>query len=615
MRGRTGGRTRTRLRYWFDNFLARSTLTLVACLTLACLAVVVPVSVAQVLVGRPVPTTLAGQAAAVWTTVGATLRIGGAVGAPAYVVLSVLLALVSLLFVSTLVSVITTGMNDKILELRLGRSTIVEQRHTVVLGWSDQVFPVISELAKANAHRRRATVALLAPRDKVQMEEEITTKVGATGTTRVVCRSGSPTDPAVLARVSPHTAAAVIVLSPLDHEGDRTVVRTLLALGTVLGDTAATTVVAAVREPAHHTAAVLAAGPGGRVLDIDAITARLLAQCSRQPGLSLVHRELLDFEDSEFHTVHEPALTGRTYGEALLSYARSCVVGLLRPDGRPVLNPPASTVIAAGDHIVLITENDTTAVVSHEPLTFDGSAVVVAAPRETRPARMLLMGWNRRAPLIIDQLARYGGPDARLDLVAVGPWAPHDLDVLAYDSVIVLGAEATGSVSTADSDYHVLETLLHLRAAGQAAGRSLHVAAELSDDRNRLIAPMSPAADFVVSGRLISLLMTQISENPRTAALFEELFTAGGNRVHLGPAADYVPLGREVAFADVVASGRRRDRSVIGYRLHAGSGTTPRFGVRVNPDKGERVAFGAADTVIAIMRDDQVPSDGSCSEP
>ncbi|MYW69800.1 NAD-binding lipoprotein [Streptomyces sp. SID8379] len=601
-----GGRIRTRLRYWFDNFLGRSTLTLVACLTLVCLAVVIPASVAQVLVGRPVPTTLAGQAAAVWTTVGATLRIGGAVGAPAFVVLSVLLALVSLLFVSTLVSVITTGMNDKILELRLGRSTIVEEQHTVVLGWSDQVFPVISELVTANAHRRRATVALLAPRDKVQMEEEITTKVGATGATRVVCRSGSPTDPAVLARVSPHTAAAVIVLSPGDHEGDWTVVRTLLALGTVVGAAAAPTVVAAVREPSHHTAAVLAAGPGGRVLDIDAITARLLAQCSRQPGLSLVYQELLDFAGCEFHTVQEPALTGRTYGDALLSYARSCVVGLLRPDGRPALNPPASTVITERDRIILITEDDTTALVSDEPLPFDENAIVLPLPRETKPARMLLMGWNRRAPLIIDQLARYVGPDSRLDLVPGGPWAPHDLDaldVLAYDSVIVLGSEVAGSVGTADSDYHVLETLLHLRAAEQAAGRSLHVAAELSDDRNRLIAPMSPGADFVVSGRLISLLMTQISENPRTAALFEELFTAGGNRIHLGPAADYVPLGHTVAFADVVAAGRRRDRSVIGYRLHAGSATGPRFGVRVNPGKDERVVFGEADTVIAITRD------------
>ncbi|MFJ4712015.1 NAD-binding lipoprotein [Streptomyces sp. NPDC088785] len=603
MRGRATGGVRTRLRYWFDNFLARSTLTLVACLTLACLAVVVPASVAQVLVGRPVPTTLAGQAAAVWASVGATLRIGGAVGAPAYVVLSVLLALVSLLFVSTLVSVITTGMNDKILELRLGRSTIVEERHTVVLGWSDQVFPVISELVTANAHRRRATVALLAPRDKVEMEEEITTKVGPTGTTRVVCRSGSPTDPAVLARVSPHTAAAVIVLSPGDRDGDRTVVRTLLALGVVVGDDTATTVVAAVREPAHHPAAVLAAGPGGRVLDIDAITARLLAQCSRQPGLSVVHQELLDFAGSEFHTVHEPALTGRTYGEALLSYPHSCVVGLLRPDGGPALNPPAATVLTPHDRIVLITENDTTAQVSDAPLPHDGTVLAATATRALGPARMLLMGWNRRAPLIIDQLDRYAGPGARLDLVAGGPRLPPGLDVLAYDSVIVLGPEATGDAGTADSDYHVLDTLLHLRAAERAAGRSLHVAAELSDDRDRLIAPMSPGTDFVVSGRLISLLMTQISENPRTAALFEELFSAGGNRIHLGPAADYVLLGREVAFADVVAAGRRRGRSVIGYRLDAGAGAGPGFGVRVNPGKAERVVFGDADTVIAVMRD------------
>ncbi|MEJ8641412.1 hypothetical protein WKI68_07830 [Streptomyces sp. MS1.HAVA.3] len=50
----------------------------------------------------------------------------------------------------------------------------------------------------------------------------------------------------------------------------------------------------------------------------------------------------------------------------------------------------------------------------------------------------------------------------------------------------------------------------------------------MSDDGNRLLAPAREGADFIVSGRLISLLMTQISESSYLADVFEELFGRTG---------------------------------------------------------------------------------------
>lgn len=132
------------------------------------------------------------------------------------------LALVALLFVSTLVGLITTGINRRIMLLRRGHSTVLESGHTVLLGWSDQIFPVVGELVAANANRHRSAIAVLAPKDKVEMEEEISTSIAATtagtgigtGTTRIICRNGRTTDPTALARVSPRTAKAVLVLPP-----------------------------------------------------------------------------------------------------------------------------------------------------------------------------------------------------------------------------------------------------------------------------------------------------------------------------------------------------------------------------------------------------------------
>ncbi|MFD9370870.1 NAD-binding lipoprotein [Streptomyces sp. NPDC060020] len=633
---------RPRLRYRFDHLVAGGTAALIGWLALACLAVVIPASTVLVWADRGAPTTLSGRLTAVWVSVGQTLKIGGAVGSPVYVLASVTLALVALLFVSTLVSLITTGINRRIMALRRGHSTVVEAGHTVVLGWSDQVFPVIGELVAANANQRRSAIAVLAPMDKVEMEDEISTSVARTGTTRIICRSGRTTDPTVLARVSPQTAKAVLVLPPAGETGDAHVVKTLLALdAAVPGPGDAVVVVAAVRDTRNHLTARLAAGPGGHVLCVDDIIARLLVQTARQPGLSLVYQELLDFAGDEFYTAAAGGLAGRTFGEALLAFTTSSVVGLLRGDGGVVLNPDPGTAIAAGDRIVLISEDDDTAVPLDAAAFVEEDAIVTARPRTPLPERLLLLGWNRRAPLVLEQLDQFVSPGTTLDVVALGgettlrtspeaaavcgrlevsfhggditdPQVLAKLDVPSYDSVIVMaepapGTEAATATATntdtdtdTGTDDRTLVTLLHLRAIGEAAQRELSLTTEMSDDGNRLLAPAREGADFIVSGRLISLLMTQISESRYLADVFEELFRAEGNELHLKPASDYVRTGREVAFATLVESARRRGECAVGYRLRARATTGPDFGVRLNPDKRERVRFGEHDWLIVL---------------
>ncbi|MFF1558750.1 NAD-binding lipoprotein [Streptomyces sp. NPDC058279] len=634
---------RLRLRYRFDHLVSGGTTALIGWLALACLAVVVPASMVLVWSDRAAPATLSGRLTAVWVSVGQTLKLGGAVGSPLYVLASVSLALVALLFVSTLVSLITTGINRRIMSLRRGHSTVLERRHTVVLGWSDQVFPVIGELVAANANQRRSAIAVLAPRDKVWMEDEISARVGDSGSTRIICRNGSTTDPTELCRVNPRTAKAVLVLPPTGDTGDAHVVKTLLALDAAVPGSGGgeAVVVAAVRDSRNHLTARLAAGPTGHVLCVDDIVARLLVQTARQPGLSLVYSELLDFAGDEFYPAAAEGLVGRTFGEALLSFATSCAVGLLHTDGSVTLNPDPEAVIGPADRIIVITEDDDTAVPEGVASLVEEDGIVAAGPRIARAERLLLLGWNRRAPLVIEQLDQYVGPGTTLDVVALGEYAAtrdaraatdarsrlevafHDgditdpltlakLDVPSYDSVIVIGEAEPGASDApgvalapvtdpqARADDRTLVTLLHLRAIGDTARRELALTTEMSDDGNRLLAPARGGADFIVSGRLISLLMTQISESPYLAAVFEELFKAEGHEFHLKPAADYVRAGHEVSFATAVESARRRRECAVGYRLRARSATGPDYGVRINPDKRQRVRFSEQDWLIVL---------------
>jgi len=53
------------------------------------------------------------------------------------------------------------------------------------------------------------------------------------------------------------------------------------------------------------------------------LIARVVAQTSRQSGLSVVYTELMNFGGDEIHFKHEPALAGITFGEALLAHEDS----------------------------------------------------------------------------------------------------------------------------------------------------------------------------------------------------------------------------------------------------------------------------------------------------
>ncbi|WP_225804737.1 NAD-binding lipoprotein [Streptomyces sp. NK15101] len=614
-----------RFHYWFDTTLTRGTAALCGWLALVCLALVVPVSTVLVWTDRHTPASLGSRIAAVWRNTGQTMRLGGEVGPPLRVALSVLLALIALIYVSTLVSLITTGLTDRLIALNRGHARILESGHTVVLGWSEQIPTVVSELVAARTDRSRRIIAVLADRDKPAMEEELRASVGATGRTRIVCRTGRPTDPAALARVSPTTADCVLVLPRDDPRHDAEVVKTLLSLSAAVGGTDPVRVVAAVRDDRHLGAARLAGGPGATVLDTDDIAARLLVDCARQPGLSLVHQELLDFAGHEFHTVRRPEASGRTFHEAARACPVSTAVGIVHGDGTVALNPPRATPLLADDTLLVIAEDEHATRLSVTPVPYDPTALTHAPPGTPgRPEHVLLLGWNRRAPRIATRLASLTPPGSALDVVAE-PHAdtltgirtateavdgrmtvlhrPGDptlsettdaLDLGRYDAVIVLGPDHRPGHP--DPDDRTLVTLLHLRAGQRASGRRIPVVTEMTDDRNRLIAPQFPGADFVVGGRLIGLLMTQISQNPHLTAVFEELLAPDGNTLRLRPAAHYVRTGRTTSFATVAESAARQGACAIGYR----SATAPDHGLRVNPPKAHVRHWHPDDQVVVI---------------
>lgn len=621
------------MRYRFDNTLARSTGRLVGWLAVTCLGIVIPASALMVWTDPSSPRSLSGRLTAVWRVSAETLRLGAATGAPLRMLLSVLLGLVALLYVSTLIGLVTTGLTDRLTELRRGRSTVVETGHSVVLGWSEQVFTVVGELVAARVEQRWSAVVVLADRDKTEMEEALAAALGHTGTTRLICRSGSTADPDALGLVSPGSAHAVLVLPGAHATGDAETVRTLLALRAVLGEHAGPPVVACVRHERYRAAAGLAAGPRGIVLESDRTAAGLIAHSALHPGLTPVLRELLDFDGDEFYITAAPELEGRRFGDVLLDCATAAVAGLMRADGTPLLNPPPETVIAPGDRLVVVAPDGDTARWEDARDLVAPSARAAHGAGPDEPSRFLLLGWSRRAPHLIDRLrhsARPGSvlhvvtdptehvpptlPEPRSDAtlatgltVTFGTADPTDpsslrgLDPNSYDRIIVLAPD-TGDDADRPDD-RTLVVLLILRSLAQEAGRTVPVVAELADERNRALAPLGPGSEAVVGAQLTGLLMAQVAQNGLLAPVFEALFAAGGSALRLRPAHHYVLPDRPASFATVVAAARDRHECAIGYRCHDPTAASAGHGVRLNPAKAGIRVWSRADDIVVIVTD------------
>jgi voltage-gated potassium channel Kch len=517
--------------------------------------------------------------------------------------------------------------------LRKGRSFVVEENHTLILGWSSRIFLIISELVIANENQTKPRIVILAGKDKVEMEEELRAKVPDTKNTRVVCRSGNSIDLTDLEIVNPHASKSIIILSPEEMgDADAQVIKMIMAITNNPNRRAEPYhIVAEIRDEKNLEVARLVGKDEVRLILSGDVIARITVQTCMQVGLSIVYTELLDYDGDEIYFQEEPRLVGKTFGEALLGYADCSVMGLRYAAGGVKINPPMETVIEAGDRIIAIAEDDDKVVFSgFERVSIDETAVREISESESPRQRILILGWNKRGETIMRELDNYVASGSFLKIVADVPESEIDkrgavdslrqisyefesgdttdrqlldrLDLTSFHHIIILCYAEHLDAQAADAKTMI--TLLHLRDIEQKQGEAFSIVSEMIDVRNRALAEIAKADDFIVSDELTGLLLTQISENAELLDVFNDLFDAEGSEIYLKPAGDYVALGQDVNFYTVTAAAAKRGETAIGYRLerHAGD-STKAYGVRVNPAKSDIVGFQPEDKIIVLAED------------
>ena len=638
---------RQKARYWFDRLMGKGTIALVGMLFLVTAIVVV--------IGGILGSLCSGDLSAgnsVWQSLMHAIDAGTLAGDDTanvgFVILMSVVTLCGIFVTSILIGIISSGFEEKLTSLRKGFSVVIENQHTVIIGFNDGIYTLLSELVEANANQKRGCILVIGEQDKEFMDEEIKAHIEDFKTTEIICRSGNFTNNHLLEMASIETARSIII----NQQSDFQVIKALLAVVAYLKSRDAFDNEAHITTLIHNEENIDAARIAGEgkaeVIFLTDVLARIIAHTCRQPGMSLVLTDFFDFDGDEFYFEEFPELAGKTFGSILNWFCSSVVVGIDR-NGVPMLNPPMDTVIRPGDQIIHLAADDGVSLpVEVEPELQMDCEQTQDAPEQ--PYHLLVLGYNGSLPLILHELDQYvaDGSTVTLACTSLTDDMVEDLqssqhipehselthlrftarqcniyskevltellkngttDVLLLNQADCSPDNISGSsssdtdsssvTSSEEADSKTLLLLLQLRDIASRMQIEFNITSEMHSVENQRLSKVAKVNDFVVGSTIANLILTQVSENRKLVALFEDLLDADGSEIYMKPAASYVQLNKTVNMYTLTEIAKNRGEIFVGYKKQDRNGLS----LITNPVKNTSVSFSDEDYLIVIAEE------------
>lgn len=528
----------------------------------------------------------------------------------------------AMIFLNLFIGIITADMGDAKANENAGKSRIHKKDHTVILGWSQEIYTVIEQLIETNKEKEWAYIVILADRDIHEMENEIDLRIQQKATTTILYRSGNPIDISELSIVNPSKAKSIIILGENENSNsDLDIMKALLALTSLKDLNEETSIVAEIRDADILETAKLICGDKAAFLTSEEFIARLTAQTAIQPGLSKIYEEIFGFDGSEFYIKNVPDTYGKSFSEISFMFEECVPIGLFTKTGECKINPDRNTVCENGDSLIILSLDNESIKVSNNKSQVQENLIRGRDKKEHQAQNFLMLGWNHKSENIIKELDSYGYKGSNL-LIATPCEEAYDIVESIKESCtslnvrfqknkkisarkelefllseykfdhIILQTDQTyiDDIQTADS--HTLITLVNIRDIANKYNYEFSILTEIQDNRNAELAKKSNPNDFIIDADFNSKVLAQLSENRKLSKVFNELLTAEGSEIYLRPVEYYVTIGKEVNFATICEAALRQHEVAIGLIINDGN--------VINPSKSFSTIFSNNDRVVVV---------------
>jgi len=642
-----------RLQYKFDNFMSKGGFSIFLALLSAFFAAFVVTTMARYIAEWYFPNKVENYWDLPWEIfvqlIG--LRDTGDDANFAAKFVGVITIFIGLVLFSSLVAFITQQFESKLQALRKGKSPVVEENHTLILGFNDRVIDIINELVVANESVADAVVVILCQQDKEEMDDFLRNKLGVLKTTRLVTRNGSTTNLSDLNKVAIKFAKSIIILNDAktsDSEqfktlSDARVVKAILATVADLGEENLPPIIVELHSEQYRRLAENIVPGAVTTLNEADILARILVQTSRSVGLASVYLNLVGFEGNEFYFYHpNSSWQNITFGELPFHFSNGMPIGVRHADSTLTLKASKDYKLSDDDEVIILAEDDSTIKFNPQPVvqakefSFAGHWQIL----ERKTERYLIIGWNSKAPIALREYAKYLIAGSQLNLVVqdlteevqaefdkIAKAYPHikmdamSVNLDSIEQLVTLKLYEFNSISilagmgenAEEIDAKTLTILLELRQVFRdytaATGNKVttDLIAEIIDSEETDLVIKAGVKDFLLTNQFVSKILAQVSQEPDVMPIYRDLFSVEGSELYIKPISLYFPNKQisKLTFADCVLAAQNRNELCIGVKTSAQAQDRDKnFGIDLVPSLGKQLNLTLDDALITLAEDE-----------
>ena len=557
---------------------------------------------------------------------------------------TVLAGLVGVIILSMLIAFITTSLEKVLYNFRKGRGKVIEEGHTIILGWNERVVDIIRELILANESEKDASVVILSHEDKEEMDDLVAKRLPDTKSTRIITTTGDYANVNELKRVNISKAKSVILLANCSESGtpddklssDVMSVKAIMAIISCQNGKNELPIIAEIFTEEKRQLISFFKDDNIIALDSWDIMGKLLVQTSLTSGLEMVYNEMLSFDGCEVY-FYENNWRNVTFKDLPYHFVDGIPLGVYNEEEGIRLRPDENYQLKDVDQVIILAEDDST-------INFESSKIMTPTPMELsgkrleqRSKNILILGWHSVAEIFIRESADYLTDGTTVDVLYNNPedWLVErvktlqveyeDFDInmtnsdplklenlkaidpFKYDNIIILSQNSLElDADKIDSDTLIILLLLRNIKQEMGGGVDSHIITQVLNSENQEIITQTDVDDFIISNKLITMILAQLSEEPLIKALYDDLFSEDGSEIYVKQADLYfTEFPQKVRFGDLIGLAAKREEVCLGIRKGSLSkDSSSNFGVRLNLPKDEFVTITEEDFLVVLSEDE-----------
>lgn len=513
----------------------------------------------------------------------------------------------------SVIGFIAKGISNITEYLKRGRSKIITYDHILILGWSNNIYAIISELLKANENVSNAKIVIFSSLKNQEMQDLLMLNLSSNAIDKIITRSGDITSPRDLNIVNPGLAKSIIVLG--NNNNDIEVTLAVMAIYSKVVGANKTVVVQINDKKSINYFKGLSDINVIPVFSNDIIV-NVCAQAIRQRGIGTVVLDFMDFDGNEIYYYKNDSMVGKSYYEASLSFNNASLIGICNHRKEVQLNPSKDTTIKSDDQLVFVAEDDS-------KINFTGLIKITKEfdyePQYTSDVNrnLLIIGWSKFAKEVLKTFISFEDSKKQLFLICNDTDLTTDYDkekitiiddnkeslnfefIQENNITEVLILPFSDSLSDAENDTLTLIKMIELNNLNKSSEDfKVRVIAYLLDSSKVTLASFTETEELIVSDNLSALIMAQYAENPQLLPVFNDIFDAEGASLTLVNANELISTDTIYSYSDLVHIGLLNSLSVIGIISNEINDNSS--GVRINISKDEKVHIYNSDKLIVI---------------